>query len=207
MNETDNAAKIVIELTDELEVLNGRAVVLAKERQELSYSARTGDKNAKARLDKINVEATTLTNDIEIVAAALVEAKLRLGSAEQVAALEADRAKAVKIQELQAAFVERLLAIHDACGDIAKCTTENKLLLSEIHRLGVTVPSHDLVRINSVLALKTMLMATPWNPNEFADFPHFLAPHERKLFRDLAVSWGATISNQIADRLPNKEAA
>jgi len=27
-----------------------------------------------------------------------------------------------------------------------------------MHRLGVTAPSHDSVRINSVLALKTMLM-------------------------------------------------
>jgi hypothetical protein len=32
----------------------------------------------------------------------------------------------------------------DACAEIAECTTENKVLLSEMHRLGVAAPSHDV---------------------------------------------------------------
>jgi hypothetical protein len=39
-----------------------------------------------------------------------------------------------------------------------------------MHRLGVTAPSHDSVRINSVLALKTMLMPVV-DPGGFVHFP------------------------------------
>jgi len=207
MNDTENAAKIVRDLTDELEVLNGRLVLLAKQRQELAYAARTGDKTAKARLHQNNVETGVITNEIAIATDALVEAKSRLGTAEINADTAADQANAVKIKELQAAFVERLLAIHDACEDICKCTSENKVLLSEMHRLGVRSPSHDLVRINSILALKTMLQGCPWNVQEFGDAPHFLAPNQRKFFDNLAEAWGAAIERQIADRLPKQEAA
>lgn len=207
MNETEKAEKIVRDLEEEHEALLGRTVILRKQCEQLSFAAKTGDKTAKAKLDKLNGEISTINSDIEIVDAALREAKSRLGSAEQVEALAADQAKAVKIQELQAAFVERLLAIHDACEDIAKCTTENKVLLSEMHRLGVSAPSHDLVRINSIIALKTMLMGTPFNPKEFADAPHFLAPNERKYFKNLADAWSASIENQISQRLLKKEAA
>jgi hypothetical protein len=206
-NETEAAAKIVTDLENELETLQGRAAALTKQREQLSYSAKTGDKNAKAKLDKTASEATVVASEIEIVIAALVEARSRLGNAEQVKALEADRAKAVEIQQLQAAFNERLLAIDDACEDIARCTQENKKLLSRMHDLGITAPSHDQVRINSVLALKTMLQGCPWNVQEFQDYPHFLAPSQRKNFKDLASAWDATIERQVADRLPKENAA
>ena len=202
-----NAMKIVIDLENELEALNGRAATLTKTREQLSYAAKTGDKNAKAKLDKTASDATMLANDIEITISALQEAKSRLGTAEQVAEMEADRSKALKIQEMLTAFVERLEAIDEACEDIVKFTQENKALLSEMHRLGITAPTHDIVRINSVLALKTLLQLCPWHVDEYAHPPHYLAPNERKYFKSLAEAWGANIERQIAHRLPKKDAA
>ncbi len=187
MNETEKAEKVVRTFEDELEELKGRTSILEKQQQEVSYAARTGDKQAKVKLDKINAEISANSNEIKIVMSALVEAKSRLGTAEQVEARAADQAKAIKIQELQLAFVERLELIDEACKDIAKCTSENKILLSEMHRLGVTAPSHDSVRINSVLAIKTT--------------------NERRTFKWLAEQWGASIGNRIASRLPAKEDA
>jgi hypothetical protein len=104
----------------------------------------------------------------------------------------------------------------EACADLAKALSENKILLSEMHRLGVQSPSHNSVRINLVLAMKTLLMGyeadvikqgMPWNVQEFADAPHYLAPSERAYFKALAASWGAAIERQIADRPPNERAA
>jgi hypothetical protein len=209
MTPTEQAEKIVRDLEEELEGLNGRTSILSKQHQELSFAARAGDKSARTKLNATNVEISTNTSEIEIVTAALVEAKSRLGTAEQVATRAADIKKAEQIQELQAAFVDRLQTIDEACEDIARCTSENKVLLSEMHRLGITHPSHDQVRINSVLALKTMLMGCPWNTHEYAEYPHVLAPNERKYFKSLAEAWGATITRQIADRLPvdQKDAA
>jgi hypothetical protein len=68
-------------------------------------------------------------------------------------------------------------------------------------------PTPELVRINSVLALKTMLMGCPWDVREFEGAPHYLAPNERKYFKKLAETWGATIERQIEQRLLKKEAA
>jgi len=89
--------------------------------------------------------------------------------------------------------------------DLAKALNENKLLLSELHRLGVGAPTDDLVRINSVRALKTLLQSCPWNTREFESPPHFLSPGERKNFADLAQSWGQTILNQVAQRVPTEQ--
>jgi hypothetical protein len=207
MTPVEQATKIVVDLENELEALNGRAAALTKTRDQLSYAAKTGDQKAKAKLDKTNAEATTIATEIEITISALQEAKNRLGAAEVDAELVADQAKAVQIQELQQAFIDRLELIGEACEDIIKCTQENKVLLSEMHRLGVGSPSHDLLRINCIAALKTMLQGCPWNVQEFQNYPHFLAPHERKYFKKLAESWDEAIENQIAHRLPKKEAA
>ena len=207
MTELEKAEKVVRDLEEELESLQGRTAILQKQQQEVSYAARTGDKSARTKLEKVNLEISTNDNEIKIIGSALIEAKSRLGSAEHVEAIAADRAKALKIQELKVAYIERLEIADEACEDIAKALTENKILLSEMHRLGFTALSHDLVRINSVLALKTMLMGCPWDVQEFEAPPHFLAPGERKTFKWLAEQWGAAIERQIADRLPKKEAA
>lgn len=208
MNKTEQALKIVRDLEDELEALNGRAALLTKQRQELAFAVRAGDKGAKEKLTKTSAEASTIATDIEIIIAALVEAKSRLGTAEAIDNTAADQAKAVKIQEIQKAFIERLIIIQDACEDIAKYTNENKTLLSEMHRLGCTAPSHDIVRVNCVNAVKTLLNALPWAKEfEFKHGPSVLAPNERKYFKNLADVWGAQIENQIAHRLPKKEAA
>jgi len=118
MNETEKAEKIVRDLEEEHEALIGRTAILKKQSEQLSFAAKTGDKSAKAKLHTLNVEISTKASEIENLTAALAEAKSRLGTAEDVEARKADQAKAVKIQELQTAFVERLLAIHHACEDM-----------------------------------------------------------------------------------------
>src|SRR5258708_8846283 len=145
--EIEQAEKSVRDREEELESLNGRTAILQKQREQISYSARTGDKSARTKLNALNGEISTNTSEIEIVAAALREAKSRLGSAEQVEARAADRAKAIKIRELKAAYVERLEMADEAAADLAKALSENKILLSEMHRLGITAPSHNSVRI------------------------------------------------------------
>jgi hypothetical protein len=57
------------------ESLNGRAAVLTKQREQLSFVAKTSDKSAKTKLAATSAEATTIASDIEIVASALVEAR------------------------------------------------------------------------------------------------------------------------------------
>jgi chromosome segregation ATPase len=138
-------------LEEQLESLTARQNVLTKQRQELSYSASTGDKTSKQKLHANNAETGGIVNEIQIITDALAEARSRLNSSNVAGAKAQDVPTALKIQELQQAFIERLEAIDECCEDIAKMTTENKVLLSEMHRLGITHPSHDQARINSVL--------------------------------------------------------
>jgi hypothetical protein len=207
-NAIEQAAKVIRDLEDELEALTSRKALLDEKRQKIAYAARTGDKKAKSELTSNNAETISLINDVEIITDALVEARKRLGDAEQLAALQADQAKAVRIKELQAAFIERLEIMHKACEDFALAAKDNKVLLSEMHRLGVTAPSHDIVRIQSVTAIKTMLNALPWHKEfQFELPPSVIAPGDRTYFKNLAHHWGLAIENQIRDRLPKQDEA
>jgi outer membrane murein-binding lipoprotein Lpp len=205
MTSIEQAQKIVADLEDELEALNGRSKILQKQKQELSYSARTGDKGAKAKLDKISVDVVTLTNDIEITESALREAKSRCGAAEQVAARAADHEKATQlaaqIAALNAKLQEELDNADDAFSDAIGSVLSARAVLMEMHTLGViTSPTDQLFRINSVAAIKTAIqkLPQPWiNDFEFMR----LAPSQKKEFKSLGQGWCDQIANQTAARL------
>jgi hypothetical protein len=207
MTPIEQAEKIVRDLEEEKESLLGRTTILQKQREQISYSARTGDKSARAKLNALNVEISTNASESEIVDAALREAITRSGAARQAAqqaeAIAANNERERKIRELQTALVERLEIANDACEDIVSATTEAKILFNELHKLGIKTPTDDQLRINSVLAIKTLLNALPWAREfQFEHPPSVLAPDQRKYFKALAESWGAAINRQIADRLP-----
>ena len=203
----EQAQKVIGDLEDELESRNGRAVILHKKHESLAFAAATGDKKARAGIVALNAEITDNDSEIEVITAALVEARSRLATAERTAAIAADQADAVKAQELIAAVVERWEMVDEAIADIVKALAENKLMLTELRRFGVDSPTDDMIRINCVLAMKWLLQQTPWHTMEFEKGPHFLAPHERRNFTDLAKAWGATMQNQIVPRLPRTEEA
>ncbi|MHC2539128.1 hypothetical protein [Bradyrhizobium diazoefficiens] len=179
---------------------------LANERGRVALGAHTGDKKSRSRLDEINVAAAKFASEFTSIEAAIIEANKNLDAAQAAEAQAADRTKAERIAALNAKLKEELDDADDALADAISSVLSARALLMEMHALGVTSPTDQMFRINSVAVIKTViqLLPQPWiNDFEFAR----LSPLQKKNFKDLANAWGMTIENQIVARLPKEEAA
>ncbi len=160
----------------------------------------------QARLSEINAEDTSLTANIASVESALTVARANLKDAQQAEGVAADREKATRINELNTKLKEELDNVDDAFADAIGSVLSARALLMQMQALGVTSPTDQMYRINSVAVIKTELqkLPSPWVSDfEFAR----LSPSQKKNFKDLATAWHDQIVNQIAGRLPKKEAA
>jgi hypothetical protein len=201
MTEVEQAEKTIRDLDDKRRQLVERRIVLEHERQQSSYSAHTGDKTARAKLDKLNLEHATFESEFASVEAAIKEAQSRLAAAQRTEASAADREKAKAIAVLNAQLKEQLEDADAAAADFISSILSARDKLQELHSLGVTSPTDQMFRINAVAGIKTViqLLPQPWiNDFEFAR----LAPSQKKEFKQLAEAWGLTIENQIAARIP-----
>jgi hypothetical protein len=203
----EKAERDLHSLEEQREALFLRAKLLSKERDQIAFAALTaGDRKAKARLSEINAEDASLAANIASVEAALTVGRANLANAHTAEASAADRANALQIQELNAKLKEALDDADDAFADAIGSVLAARTLLQDMHALGVSSPTDQMFRINSVACIKTVIQMLP-GPY-ISDFEFMrLSPSQKKSFKSLADAWGLTISNQIAARLPQKEDA
>jgi transcriptional regulator of aromatic amino acid metabolism len=203
----EKAERDLNNLEEQREALFSRAKLLSRTREQVAHAALVaGDKKAKEKLAEINAEDTGLAAHVASVDAALVVARANLAAAQLVEAGAADHEKAKQIAELNGKLKEQLDDANDAFADAIESVLSARALLMEMHGLGVTSPTDQLFRINAVAAIKTAIqkLPEPW----IRDFEFSrLAPSQKKEFKPLAATWHAGIENQIAHRLPKKEAA
>lgn len=174
---------------------------LANERGRVALGAHTGDKKSRSRLDDINIASAKFASEFASIEAAITEANKNLDAAQAAEAQAADREKAKQIAALNAKLAEELDDADDAFADAISSVLSARALLMEMHTLGVTSPTDQMFRINSVVVIKTALqnLPQPWiNDFEFAR----LAPSQKKAFKPLATAWRDQIANQIATLLP-----
>lgn len=188
-------------LEDKQRHLVERSVELANERAKLSFDAHANnDQKARSRLDKINLEHATQASEMNSLTEALNEAQARLNVARAAEAMAADRAAALKLREAQKRFTELGLVIDDALADIVSASNEMNDVLNTIHSLGCASPNHNQMRVMGTIAIKTAVMSIPWTAREW----EFLAPNQRKSFRQIVSGWHEMIANNIAARLGEK---
>jgi hypothetical protein len=206
-NEIQKCERDLANLEAQREVLFSRANAISKEREQIAHAALVGnDKNAKEALRRLNLEDASHGANIASVEAALCVARANLANAKHAAGCAADIAKAAQATELNNKLREELDNADDAFSDAITSVLNARKLLMDMHALGVTSPTDQMFRINSVAAIKTVLqlLPQPWiNDFEFMR----LAPSQKKSFRPLAAGWCDQIMNQIAARLPKKDAA
>jgi hypothetical protein len=199
----EKAERDLNNIEEQREALFSRAKLLSKQREAVAFAAHTGDKAAKARLADINLEDISLGSNIASVEAALIVARANLATAKAAEASAADREKVKQIAVLNAKLKEELDNADDAVADAIGSVLSARAVLMEMHTLGLSSPTDQLFRINSVAAIKSALqkLPQPWiNDFEFSR----LAPSQQKEFKLLANAW----CDQIAARLgANKEAA
>jgi hypothetical protein len=207
MNEIEKCEKIAADLQDQRDALIGRIKTLGTQREAVSYAAYTGNKDAKAKLDKINIEASTIGHEIVSIEAAIAEANKRLATAQQAEASAADRTKALQITKLKTAFIENGINAGDALSDFIGFILEMKQQRDDMEALGIKAPISRQFLVNTTIAIKTALMLLPQPMvNELQDW-RLLLSTQRMDFKNITASWDAMITRQIAERLPKKEAA
>lgn len=201
MTEVEKAIATVKTLEDARRKLIQDQAEFADERGRVALRAHTGDKKSRTRLDEINIASAKFASEFASIEAAIIEANKNLDAAQAAEAQAADRTKAEQIAALNAKLKEELDDADDAFADAISSVLSARALLMEMHTLGVTSPTDQMFRINSVAAIKTViqLLPQPWiNDFEFAR----LAPSQKKAFKPLAIAWRDQIANQISNQLP-----
>jgi hypothetical protein len=203
--EVEKIEQVLASLEDKRKNTNLRAVELADERSKIAFSVHgDGDPKARARLDKINAEITTLASEAASVEAALVEADNRLVAARQAEALAADREQALQLKAKLAEFVELGMNADAAFDDAFGSITDMIKLLHEMHALGAASPTSEQFRVNGTNALKTAIQALPQNWISDFEFQR-LAPNQKKTFKVIVSGWANMITNGISARLGEKQ--
>jgi hypothetical protein len=171
-----------------------KEAALFAERSQISFEAVVERRRpAIARLAEVNGEIAALRDQGAALAAAMAEAKKREAAAAHAAAAEAERERARKAAPIAQRLAERgavIDAASRAYNENVEGIREDVALLA---RLGVPVPSHDLVRVNLNRAHDTATAAL--------DKTRPMSPAQRTGFDRLSKSWAAPAQSWIATRL------
>jgi hypothetical protein len=196
-----NQMKIVEDANGVLEGLEGkltdarmRLADTQAKAAELAYPANTGDESARKKLDGLNAKVAMVAAEIASLEAAVVTAKRHVADAEAAEVDEADRGKAREALQLLDSFSKRGAQLE---AGLAAFVAEYVALTREFHaldRLGYPPATWSLVQVNMALAIGTKLQATNLHQR-------FLAPHERRDFRDVIDGWSKHLRAKASARL------
>ena len=107
----DLARQIIDDLHQKRDATQDRQASLGNERKSLAYSAATGDKDAAAKLARLNTEATGLAIEAENLTSAITEAEARLEAAQEAEAEAEKRGRAEQALLLIMQFREKMAAL------------------------------------------------------------------------------------------------
>jgi chromosome segregation ATPase len=196
--EVEQATQTLSDLQDQRDACVGRAAKLAADRRALSYAAHAGaNKDAQARLRKLNDQTILQSAELENLDSAIVEAASRLETAKTAEAGALDRANAEALRIKLSRFTELALNLDDCLQDFLSTANEMDEVLAEMRSLGTANPSDAQMRVLATFCLKSFVMQTPWTAREWEHLP----PGQRKSFKDLAVGWHTMIEAGINARL------
>jgi hypothetical protein len=194
------AEKTLRDLHETKDALTHRIKLLSDQKQKISFAAHTGDKGARAKLNAIIIEAGIHGGELESIEAALQEANQRLVAARAAEALAANRKQALALRDMNAKMTELAQQADDAAWDYISSLLAIKTLNEEMHKLGAERPSSEQVRVNLVIATKSMLQALPSNwVTEFGF--SLLLPSQKKTPKAIVAAWHDSIETDIARRL------
>jgi seryl-tRNA synthetase len=197
---TDEARKILADLADTAAAAQTALTDIDQRRANLSFAAHgAADPEAKKALAKVNAERVAKLGELEEIEHARTEARQRIAAAQAHDDEAAQRRRAEQASPIAQQLAERGkkldAAIAEYCAQFAAIGDD----LDALARLGVPIPSSDLVRVNLRRAHDS---AT--SPLDKTSRP--VPPSMRKNFDSLLRGWAAPSLNWIASRL-NKPAA
>jgi hypothetical protein len=170
---------------------------------EVAYLAQMGDEKAIAKLEVLQKLANQRREQLSVLDPAIAAAERKLAEAraneaatEQRRAIEEARVIVDRIDSLFASadthFKQAFDALKAADGRI-----------EELHVRGFAFPTAIQVRTNALFALETYLMSLPkywWNELSHGGV-RFLAPYQRRSFRQFWAETAKSLGREIAIRL------
>jgi hypothetical protein len=189
MNDVEQATHVLNNLRQKREVLIARGHSLDAERTKLSFSAHTGDKAARQKLDKLNAEAALHDSESRSLDSAIAEGTARVEAARQASrqaqAREIAREllkRATRLVQLGQTLDDANVVRGEASRAIADELTEMRSLA---HGLGVFVPSHEQFLSLGSRADMTATMQTPFA----REVGEHLAPRDRRTHMSYVQPW------------------
>jgi flagellar biosynthesis chaperone FliJ len=197
--------KTLSSLADKQDRAAQRLREIEQERAQIAYAAHAeGDVKAIKRLEQLAHDAAGIAAEALSVETAIAEAHRRLDGAKQNEARAAEQERIKKVREVLVAFVACGNELDEIMRDLAEQGPQMQQLITQLHVLGVSVPSHNQWDVFGYQSLLTALANTIWHHR----FEH-LPPNQRRSFKALTDGWAATILNSLGepDQIKEKEDA
>jgi hypothetical protein len=169
---------------------------LQDERAGVSYSAHTGDAQARQRLDELNRESAEHASELQSINEALRSARTKLDQARAAESVAADRKRALALRAALKDFAGHARALDDALAIFADQGAALLETLIKMQQLGSVAPSHEQLLALGRRALLAALAETPWR----RDF-ELVEPRLRRSFVELTGVWIAANERTIAAKL------
>jgi DNA anti-recombination protein RmuC len=198
---TEAARATLAQLNEKLAEFDRRAIELENEATGISLAAMTGDAASRKRLDALNRERSAHELESRNIKSAIRAQEALVAAAEREEAMAAARQNAARAAEVADRIAARGKRIDEAF-EAARAELEGlKSDVDELHKLGVTHPRGEQLKVFGGLALASALMGLPIK----AERDH-LAPRERHSFSELCTGWARGVTNWAAPFL-DREAA
>jgi hypothetical protein len=174
---------------------------IEQDRAQIAYAAHAeGDQKAIKRLEQLAHDAAGIAGEVASINNAISEANKRLAAARQDEAHAAEQERIRKVREVLVAFVECGNELDEIMSDLAEQGTLMTQIITQLHGLGVSVPSHQQWDVLGFQSLLTALAGTVWHHR----FEH-LPPNQRRSFKALTEGWAATVRNSLGEPEQAKE--
>jgi hypothetical protein len=194
------------DLTKQRDKLAARVERIGEDRKKagIALFIDDGGRQARKRLDELNLESAAATGELEALDAAITEAKRRLQLAQQDEQSARDKEAAFQVREHAAKASEfaRLADTHFSNAIDAVCGLFQEA--REMHRCGEQHPSELQLASNVSLAMKTAFMNLP--PPVARTF-EFLGPDRRKTFRGFWEAMHSPIEWRVKQKLNQTDEA
>jgi hypothetical protein len=207
MSDVEQVEKVLAELRSKRDALVARGVELGEARQQVAFSAHTGDAAARKKLDAINREAALHDSELRSLDAAIAEAGTRVEAARHAEEQAQAREVAKELLARAHAIVEHARALDDAntvrVAEGAALSEELELLRALGQRIGVHVPNHQQLLAMGSRAERTTMALTPWA----REVGEAIAPNERRNHTSYAVPWRDQIVKAAGVLMGDKQEA
>ena len=153
--------------------LQAKGVELGDERANIALSAHTGDKDARKKLDQLNIQISTHQSEVESLRIAVTMQEKAVAAAKAEEQRAEDREAALKLRNQYKRFVKLADVADEHLRSFVAAAGEIKKTVDAIHAIQTgAAPSGQQLLVFGEMAVRAAVMQTMWSRSV-----EFLAPN------------------------------